>query len=164
MNAHACCFTGHRELPADLTTLQLRLHAALLRLYSQGYTDFYSGGAAGFDLLAGEAVLDTAAQNALPLRLHLVLPYDRTQLARELLSDEQRRQLRLLRQAASVVTLSPRYYRGCFHVRNRYLVDHSSYCLCYLRQEEGGTAYTVAYAQKKGVPVENLASPTGRIP
>ena len=41
--------------------------------------------------------------------------------------------------------------------RNRYLVDHSDICICYCASEEGGTAYTVHYAEQKGIPVVNLA-------
>jgi len=41
--------------------------------------------------------------------------------------------------------------------RNRYLVDHSGVCLCYLTQETGGTVYTVGYAGQKGLQVVNIA-------
>ena len=41
--------------------------------------------------------------------------------------------------------------------RNRYLVDNSSLCICYLTRQTGGTAYTVRYAESKGVTVLNLS-------
>ena len=155
----ACCFTGHRRLPEPEPVLRQKLEAALLRLAAAHYEDFYCGGALGFDLLAGEAVLDTAARYALPLRLHMVLPCSREAQTRAWPAPQRQRQQRLLDRAATVVTLSPYYYPGCMQARNRYLVDHSSYCLCCLTQASGGTAYTVQYAQKKGLPVENLAAP-----
>ena len=40
--------------------------------------------------------------------------------------------------------------------RNRHLVDHSGVCVAYLTESRGGTAYTVDYARKNGVPVINL--------
>ena len=43
------------------------------------------------------------------------------------------------------------------HERNRYLVDNSGLCLCYLVKRGGGTYYTVQYAKKQGLPVINLA-------
>ena len=43
------------------------------------------------------------------------------------------------------------------HKRNRHLVDNSSVCVCYLNKENGGTAYTVRYAGKKGLEIINLA-------
>lgn len=155
----ACCFTGHRDLPASAEDLSQRLKSALLRLSANGYQDFYCGGALGFDLLAGEAVLEMAARYALPLRLHMVLPYNRMLQTASWSDIDQHRQARLLQAAASVMTLSAHYYRGCLQVRNRYLVDHSSYCLCYLAQKKGGTYTTVQYAHKKGLTVENLAEP-----
>ena len=46
--------------------------------------------------------------------------------------------------------------QGCMHKRNRHLVDNSSVCVCYLNKENGGTAYTVDYAGKKGLEIINL--------
>ena len=51
---------------------------------------------------------------------------------------------------------SVEYTRGCMHKRNRHLVDHSGVCVAYLTESRGGTAYTVDYARKNGVPVINL--------
>ena len=31
------------------------------------------------------------------------------------------------------------YHRGCMQRRNRYMVDHSSVCICYQTQDTGGT-------------------------
>lgn len=41
--------------------------------------------------------------------------------------------------------------------RNRYMADHSDICVCYCTSGEGGTAYTVRYAEKKEIPIVNLA-------
>ena len=46
--------------------------------------------------------------------------------------------------------------------RNRYMADHSSYCIAYLVRGTGGTAYTVRYARKKGVQIVNLWEKTER--
>ena len=46
---------------------------------------------------------------------------------------------------------------GCMHVRNRHLVDFSSYCICYQTKETGGTAYTVNYAKENGLIIYNVA-------
>ena len=42
-------------------------------------------------------------------------------------------------------------------VRNRYLVNQSSKCICYLEKNTGGTKYTVDYALSKNLQVINLA-------
>ena len=59
--------------------------------------------------------------------------------------------------ADKVVYTAQQYTRGCMHKRNRHLVDNSSVCVCYLNRESGGTAYTVDYAEKRGLEVINLA-------
>lgn len=41
--------------------------------------------------------------------------------------------------------------------RNRHLVDNSSVCVAYLTANSGGTAYTVNYAESKGLKIINLA-------
>ena len=53
--------------------------------------------------------------------------------------------------------VSQSYHRGCMQQRNRRLVDDSELCVAYCTQATGGTAYTVQYAEKKGVKVRNLA-------
>ena len=65
----------------------------------------------------------------------------------------------LLRQADEAIYTADTYSRWCMFQRDRYLVDHSAYCLCYWNRaqgERGGTAYTVGYARKRGLEVENL--------
>lgn len=88
-------------------------------------------------------------------RLVIVVPY-RNQ-AKGWSGDAQSEYERIKKSATEVVCLAERYYRGCMHQRNRYMVDHSSVCVCYLTQESGGTASTVKYALRKGLFVRNLA-------
>lgn len=64
----------------------------------------------------------------------------------------------LAAQADQVIYTSEEYTRGCMHKRNRYLVDHSSICICYLTEDHGGTAYTVKYADKRHLQIINLAN------
>ena len=59
--------------------------------------------------------------------------------------------------ADKVVSTSQEYTKGCMHKRNRHLVNHSSVCVCYLTEKDGGTAYTVDYAERQGLEIINLA-------
>ena len=52
---------------------------------------------------------------------------------------------------------SEHYHKSCIFVRNRRLVDYSNYCIAYLNQDKGGTAYTVNYALQNGLEVINIA-------
>ena len=56
--------------------------------------------------------------------------------------------------------MSPNYYNGCMHVRNAYMVDRSSICVCYMKKLGGGTLATVRYALSQDLPVVNIAVPS----
>lgn len=52
------CFTGHRTIAEDKEKLSARLYALLERLVTEKkVTDFYTGGAVGWDALAALTVL-----------------------------------------------------------------------------------------------------------
>ena len=53
------------------------------------------------------------------------------------------------KKAVKIVYTSANYHKNCMYVRNRHLVDYSSWCIAYCRKNEGGTAYTVLYAEEK---------------
>lgn len=40
--------------------------------------------------------------------------------------------------------------------RNRHLVNNSGYLICYLREQSGGTFYTVCYAEQQGLEILRL--------
>ncbi len=122
-----------------------------------GYRRFINGGAIGFDLLCAERVLDLRARHD-DARLMMVLPCA-TQSLRWSDKDSQRYE-HLLYHADSVRVLSKRYFAGCMMVRNRYMVDRSAFCICYLNQPKGGTMGTVAYAMEKGLSILNTAIPS----
>ena len=68
------CFTGHRTIAEDKETLSARLYALLERFVTeQKVTDFYTGGAVGWDALAALTVLKLR-ENYTEVKLHLVLP------------------------------------------------------------------------------------------
>lgn len=67
-----CCFTGHRIIP-DADILREKLEKVLISLIENGTTDFYAGGAVGFDLLCEQTVLKLREENP-NIKLHLILP------------------------------------------------------------------------------------------
>lgn len=49
----SACFTGHRNLSCDIEDLKTGLYNVLERaIKNAGITEFYNGGAVGFDLLS----------------------------------------------------------------------------------------------------------------
>ena len=68
------CFTGHRTIAEEKEKLSARLYALLERLVTeQKITDFYTGGAVGWDALAALTVLKLR-ESYPEVKLHLVLP------------------------------------------------------------------------------------------
>ena len=161
--AACCCFTGHRPnaLPAfgredteEMQQLIFLLDRAVNDALENGVTDFYVGGAQGFDTLAAEAVL--RMRWLFPtLSLHLALPgRDQT---KGWSSQDLSRYETILQSAAEVWYAAELCSPESMRRRNRYLVDHSGRCIAYLRRMRGGTLYTVNYALDSGIPVDNLA-------
>ncbi len=150
-----CCFTGHREISADkISKLRKRLKKGVNYLYIHGITTFYTGGALGFDTLAAKAVLSCRRRHS-DVKLIVAVPCrDQTKYWKWL---DVWRYKRILRAADEVVYLSNHYHPGCMQKRNRYLVDNSCVCVCFLTKENGGTASTVQYARKRGLKIYNLA-------
>ena len=143
-----CCFTGHREiLEADEAALVIWLEEVISQLYlCYGVRYFGSGGAMGFDILAAEVVLRLAEKYP-EIKLILVLPcleHDKfwNRVWKYRLKE-------IKRKTAKIVYTSDYYHKDCMYVRNRHLVDYSSWCIAYCRKNEGGTAYTVLYAEEK---------------
>ena len=135
------CFTGHREIPfLRLFTVKQKLKKTVEDLINQGYCYFGAGGALGFDTLAARIVLDLRKTYS-QVKLILVLPC-KSQADRWSYSDKEVYES-IKEQADKVVYTSEEYTKGCMFKRNRYLVDKSSVCVCYLDKDTGGTAYTV---------------------
>ena len=148
-----CCFTGHREIPLlDLSRITRKTREAILSLYSRGVRYFGAGGAIGFDTIAAETVLELRETLCPEIKLILVLPCrDQTRGWKN--ERDLRRYAECLRLADKVVYTSDAYHRGCMHKRNRHLVDQSAYCIAYLTKPSGGTAYTVVYAEQRGLVI-----------
>ena len=157
MRKNACCFTGHREIPPeDREPLRAALLSEIQRLYAEkGVTEFYIGGARGFDTMAAEAVLKI--RDALPVRLDFRVRC-KGQIERGVFA-EMRRYREILKQADTAEFLFERYTPDCMLRRDDAMVARSGYCVCYLRDpaaKRGGTAYTVRRAKKERLEVIHL--------
>lgn len=157
MNEKTCCFTGHRNIRKDmLPQLELQVKAAVLQQMQAGAATFISGGALGFDTLAALAVLKMK-QNYPNIRLALALPCKGQ--AKHWNAQQKSQYKYIFYNADEIILVSDEYSAECMLKRNRYMVDRSQSCICYLTGKRGGTAHTVNYAKKQGLTVINLASP-----
>ena len=154
---NAVCFTGHRNLdPEEIAIVRERLRQMIRECFSAGYRWFICGGALGFDTLAATAVLEEKRQNN-QIGLFLAVPCG--DQARQWQKHEQAVYREILDSADEKIILSDHYYSGCMHMRNQYMVQHSSLCICYLRSFTGGTGFTVRYAIACNRRVVNLCLP-----
>ena len=118
-------------------------------LICQGCKTFLCGGALGFDLLCGEMVVEIKEKKP-DTELIVVFPC-RTVSQKILKSYE-----KIIETADQVLFLSETYFRGCYHKRNRYMVDHSDFVISYCRKSQGGSYYTREYARSKDVTLIDL--------
>ena len=156
MKSQTAAFTGHRHIPHNKRkSLEKELTELLERLIGEGIIYFGCGGAIGWDLMAGAAVLKLSERHK-HIKLIMVLPF-REQDAKW--TSKQRREYKKLLDAADKITyVSEQYYDGCYLARNRRLVEFSSVCIAYLTNTgRSGTAQTVRLAREQGLTVYNLA-------
>jgi len=153
------CFTGHRTIAEDKETLSARLYALLERLVTEKkVTDFYTGGAVGWDALAALTVLKLR-ESYPEVKLHLVLPCPFEEQSAKWNEAQKAEYQHILGLADNVEQVSDCYYNGCMKARNARLVELASdYCICYWNPKHyrSGTGQTVRMTQRKGIEVINL--------
>lgn len=152
MNENVCCFTGHREIGDDLTVERIKI--AIEKMIEDGVDTFISGGAVGFDTLAGFAVHELKEKHP-HIKLHIYVPCKNQDYK---FSAQQKRDYKRLLEIADLVKESDAPpSKQAFLARDRRMVDDSGRCICYLNKPTGGTAYTVRYAISKGITSLNVA-------
>jgi len=153
------CFTGHRTIAEDKEKLSARLYTLLERLVTeQKITDFYTGGAVGWDALAALTVLKLR-ESYPEVKLHLVLPcpFDEQSAKWKEAQKEEHKYIASL--ADTKEFTSEHLVKNAMKIRNARLVELASdYCICYWNPKNyrSGTGQTVRMAQRKGIEVINL--------
>lgn len=148
-------FTGHRE--TDTGRIRDKLYETLDDLINTGSDMFFTGGAAGFDTLAAQTVLEL--KSLYPwITLTLVLPCSPEEQTRSFSGSLRETYFDILHSADRVEYISEQYYEGCMKDRNQKLIDYADMLVCCYdeRRSFSGTGQTVRMAQKKGIPVINL--------
>lgn len=160
------CFSGHRteKLPKNnkkFANLIVRLNLEIEKAISEGYDTFLFGACYGFDLICAEEVLMRKqiiryTDPVSSIKLIAVVPFE-DQAARWNEHDRNK-YFRILSKCNEVITLNKHYKSGCYHERNRYMVDNSSKLICYYNGSTGGTGYTAEYAEKQSIKIVNLCT------
>ena len=154
MSNKSACFTGHRDIdPSRVPAIREKLREIIISCIEEGYTDFYNGGARGFDLMCAEEVMKLKGEYP-DIRLHIIIPCSNQ--TRGWSEEDVLRYEKITFLADEVKCLSPFYFNGCMQIRNRYMVDNSSLVIAYLERATGGSAGTVRYAEEKGKEAVNI--------
>lgn len=155
----SACFTGHRTIKTDMNSFSALLLSVIEQMITdRNITDYYAGGAYGFDSIASLSVLQLKEKYP-EVRLHLILPCSDEEQTDGWNTKRKTEFENILGLADSVEQVSERYYNGCMKARNARLVELASdYCICYWNSKDfrSGTGQTVRMAQKKGIEVINL--------
>lgn len=152
---HRLCFTGHRpeKLHSDETAVCTVLSNAIDAAISDGYRTFITGMARGVDIWAAEIVLARRAQNQ-DIRLICALPHP--DFEKRWSAHWQARYNAILQQADLVREICPAYSKASYQIRNEWMVDHSARVIAIFNGATGGTANTIAYAERHGVEVRRF--------
>ncbi len=156
----AICFTGHRQIAmSEVHTLLEKLRRILRTAITEGFSEFYCGGAVGWDTYCGMVVLELREQYP-DIHLHLVLPCPPEEQVMYYTELQKRLYYQVYERADSRVIISMVHHKNCMRERNQRLVDAADCCICYFRQNAArtGTGQTVRMAKKKGIPVANLST------
>ncbi len=151
MQNKTVAFTGFRiekmPFPEDLSNeryicFRKKLFQIISRLNELGYNRFISGMAQGFDTWCAEDVLSLGAS------LECAIPFPEQALGWDPIA--QQRRSNIIKMSKKQILITKKYKKGCYHERNRYMVDSADVVVCgYSGVKKGGTAYTVDYALKQ---------------
>lgn len=161
---YKCCFTGYRpsKFPFELSEynenyidFENSLVVGILNLIEQGCTIFYTGMAMGFDIIAAEAViLLKKAKLEKQIKLICVLPFESQ--CENFGEFWQKKYNMVIENCDEKIILSENYHKGCYQIRNKYMVDNSDFVLTWYDGKSGGTRNTLNYAASKQRKIFNV--------
>ncbi len=156
MRLHRCCFTGHRpeKLQRKETEIRIDLQREIRQAIQEGLTVFITGMARGIDIEAAEIVLQLR-EEGYPVRLICASPYPGFE--NNWNGTWQNRYRVVIAKADLVRYICPQYSKGCFQIRNKWLVDHSARVIAVFNGQPSGTKNTIDYAMSQHIPVVKIS-------
>ena len=135
-------FIGHKEcchVNPDVVCEEIK------KLIEKGVTDFLNGGMGKFDWMCARIVFELKKTYPHISNL-LVIPYLTFNVFEEKYFD-------------SIIYpegFEKYHFKAAIPARNKYLVDHSAYAICYVTHSWGGAAQTFRKATENGLTIINL--------
>ncbi len=135
-------FIGHSEC-YGVNPQEVR--GEIIKLIECGVCEFLCGGMGQFDKMCAGLVAELKGTYR-DIHSYLVIPYLTFRVNNDRLYD-------------SIIYpegFEKYHFKAAIPARNRFLVDNSSYAICYVTHDWGGAARTFARAKKKGLTIINL--------
>ena len=142
MKEKTATFIGHRQC-TGLDTENLRNE--IEGLVQKGVCNFLNGGMGSFDWTCARIVHEMREKYP-QIRSYLVIPYLSFRVLVPQYFDE----------VIYPEGFEKYHYKAAIVKRNQYLVEQSSYALCFVTHNWGGAAKTYQRAVKKGLTILNL--------
>ncbi len=153
MKEKTCGFTGHRHLDEGQAPFAtLKIMEEVLDASIDGYTRFITGLAEGADMIFAKTVVLLKKYKP-EMNIELVAAISH----RGRLETKDESFQWLLSRCDRVVVLSEYYHPGVYARRNKWMLERSSRLIAaYDGRKTGGTAQTVAEAEKMGLEIRTL--------
>ena len=157
--ATTACLTGHRpkslpwkynENSKSCKRFKKDLKNIFKNLIQEGITIFLSGMAEGFDMIGAEILINLRKRNK-HIKIVAVVPCCNQEI--KWAKSQQIRYHRVLKKCDEIIILSNKYTTTCMIERNRFMVENSNTVIAGYIGENGGTRYTIQYAQEKGLQI-----------
>lgn len=147
-----CIFAGHRQRYEP--NIGEKVKKALKKLIeTESRVVFLNGGMGRFDEMCAEAVRKLKEHYPeKDIRLCLVAAY----LSKRFNTEKSNYQT-FYDEILLPEEVEYTYYKAAITKRNRWMVDHADLMLAYIDHDYGGAYQTYRYAQKKSVPIINIA-------
>lgn len=146
--ARAVAITGHRNLKSDFDKDKLK--ELLTKIVDKDFNVFLIGMALGFDTVCFQT-LEEIKKEKKEVKIIACIPCENQDY--KFTVKQKQEYDRMLSVADEKIVLSKEYTSTCMQERNRFMVNNASCVFAYIYRDFGGTASTVKYAKKVGVPV-----------
>lgn len=147
---NVCSAFGHREVYENIEDEIDKIINELIE--NHNINTFFTGGMGAFDGIFSSAVRRAQKHNP-DIKLILVKPYFSAELNRHKSNYQAR--------YSSVIVpdvLIDVHYKSAITKRNKWMIDNSDYCICYVSRDFGGAYTAMKYAEKKGKLYINLGN------
>jgi len=154
LTSKTACLTGHRpnKLPwfydennILCSNFKKDLYCILQKEIQKGITNFLTGMAEGFDMIATEILLDLRKTYNKNIKIFAIIPCLGQESRWKI--PQQLRYQNIINKCDGVIILSKSYTPNCMNERNKFLVDHCSTVIACYNGHNGGTKNTINYAK-----------------